>query len=264
MNNKESANELFHFTKKYDSIKSILNDKFKPFFCVEDFSYIYMGSKNQTLAFPMVCFCDIPLDRIAVHRSTYGDYGIGLTKDWGKLNNLNIVNYSFPESLKSSSSRILIDYYLKKCIGLDDDLSRGVKNALNILLTTSKPYEGKKFNKQNRGWAEEIRFYNEREWRYIPLINKLKWSVSLDEFSGNYEAFFKAIEEEQPKIQEQHKLDFTIDDITHIFLKDESEKVKLLKDIRDNYIDAEIEQIEKLICVEQIEETERGKEKLAL
>ena len=98
MPNKESANELFHFTKKYDSIKSILNDKFKPFFCVEDSSYMFEESRNMIIAYPMVCFCDIPLERILVHRGLYGDYGIGLKKEWGIKNLLSIVNYTHNKS----------------------------------------------------------------------------------------------------------------------------------------------------------------------
>lgn len=255
MPNKESANELFHFTNKYDYIKSILNDKFKPFFCVEDISYMYKEGKNMTLAYPMVCFCDIPLKRIAVHRKNYGDYGIGLRKEWGIRNLFTIVNYSFPESLKSVSLRLLIDYYSEMDENINEELRSKFKNSLNLLLMTSKPYEGKAFNKADRTWSEnKVRFYNEREWRYIPRVDKLSWSFALDEFSGNYDDFYKAFEEEQPKIQEQYNLNFTVDDITHIFLNDESEKKKILKDISSNYSVEELKKIESLICVNKVRE----------
>lgn len=254
MPNKESANELFHFTNKYDSIKSILNDKFKPFFCVEDISYMYEKKSNMIFAYPMVCFCDIPLGRIALHKYNYGDYGVGLTKDWGIKNNFTIVNYSFPESLKSVSFRLLVNYYSEKCIGLNHEDSSKFKNSLNLLLMTSKPYEGKVFYKTNRSWSEnKIRFYNEREWRFIPLVDGLNWSFALDQFSGDCDAFFNAIEEEQQKIQKRYKLDFTVDDITHVFLKDDSEKEKLLNDISTSYNVKELKKIEKLICINKVE-----------
>ena len=252
MNNEESANELFHFTKKYDSIKSIMIDKFKPFYCVEDFSYMYEEKRNQTLAYPMVCFCDIPFKRIAVHKCNYGYYGIGLTKRWEGVVNLNIVNYSFIESTKSASYRILIDYYLEKCDGLNDDLTQGIKNALSILLMTTKPYEGRTFDKDKGKWSERnIRFYNEREWRYLPLADKLSWSISLDEFAGDKKAFYEKIEKEQPEIQKQYPLKFTVDDITHIFLKYRSEKEKFLNDIRNSYSEADLNRIEEMIYIEE-------------
>lgn len=254
MPNKESANELFHFTNKYDYIKSILNDKFKPFFCVEDISYMYEEGRNMTLAYPMVCFCDIPLERIAVHRENYGKYGIGLKKEWGMENELSIVNYSHNRSIKSSANRILVDYNERKCRGLMDDLSHNFRIAFSILLMVTKPYEGRVFNKVDGTWSEsKVRFYNEREWRFIPLIDSLRWYLALDEFSGSYDDFYKAFKEEEPKIQEKYNLNFTVDDITHIFLKDRSEKEKLLNDIRGNYNDADLEQIEKLIYIEKDE-----------
>ena len=250
MSEKESANELFHFTKEYDSITSIMNKKFKPFFCVEDVSHIYDERKNITFAFPIVSFCDIPIERISTHKTNYGDYGIGLTKEWGIKNNLTIVNYSFYESLKSVSFRILIDYAAKKCTDLNDELSRSFRNAFNILIMTSKPYEGKKFDKLNKRWStENIRFYNEREWRFLPLVDQLNWSLSPSDFSGNYDDFFEAIEIEQPKIQAKYGLDFTVSDIRYIFLKDKNETKKFLNDISANYCKTELKEIENLTYI---------------
>lgn len=252
MPNKESANELFHFTDKYNSIKSILNDKFKPFFCIEDISYMYEEKRNMIFAYPMVCFCDIPLERIVVHRENYGNYGIGLKKEWGIKNHFTIVSYSFPESLKSVSFRLLIDYYSEMSENLNEELRFKFKNSLNLQLMTSKPYKGKAFNKADRTWSEnKVRFYNEREWRFIPLVNGLSWSFTLNEFSSNYEALFEAIAEEQTKIQEKYKLDFTVDDITHIFLRDRKEKQKLINDIRGSYSDKELKQIEYRIFLDE-------------
>lgn len=259
MPNKESANELFHFTKKYDNIKSILNDKFKPFFCVEDISYMQKEGGNMTLAYPMVCFCDIPLERIAVHRKNYGHYGIGLRKEWGKNNGFSIVSYSFPESDKSSAYRVLVDYYIERCTDFNDDSNKHFRNAFSIILMTTKPYEGKTFNKVDKRWSDKnVRLYNEREWRYIPLVDKLSWSFSLEECSDNYDSFFESIKDEQSRIQDQHKLDFTVDDITHIFLKSENQKRKLLKDISSNYSVKELRKIEKLICVNKVTKSNNG------
>lgn len=248
MRNSESANELFHFTEKYSSILSIMNEKFKPFFCVEDISFLYNDHRNTTFAFPITSFCDIPIDRISMHKENYGNYGIGLRKEWGIKNHLSIVNYSFDKSIKSASYRILTDYYSNKCTDLSDKFNSNFRKAFSILIMTSKPYEGKKFDKKIRKWTDKIiRFYDEREWRYLPLVDNLKWSLSPDDFSGDYDAFFKAIEDEQPKIQRQYTLNFNVADLKYIFLKDESEKKMFLNDISLSYNDSELEIIENLI-----------------
>jgi len=250
MNNKESADELFHFTKEYRSIISIMNNKFKPFFCIEDLSFMYKKDKNMTLALPIVCFCDIPLERISIHKKKYGNYGIGLTKEWGMKNSLNIVNYSFPESYKSSSYRILIDSYDEFKTDLNGENLDAFSNAFNILLMTSKPYEGKIFDKMNKKWLDsKVRFYNEREWRYLPLVDKLNWSISLEEHKGKYCDFFDAIEKEQPKIQDEYTLKFTVDDIKYIFLTDNSEIEKFIKDISGIYGVTELQKIRNLIRI---------------
>ena len=254
MNSKESAEQLFHFTGEYKNIVSIMNNKFKPFFCVEDLSFMYDISKNVIFAFPMVCFCDIPLKRNSVHKANYGEYGIGLTKEWGIRNNLNIVNYSFKESFKSTSYRVLVNYYIEKCKDLKEDLNHNFRNAFSILLMTSKPYEGKKFDKTERKWKDiNVRFYDEREWRFLPIVDKLKWSISLKDFSGDYEAFLNAIEKEQTKIQAKYTLDFTVNDINYIFLKNRSEKEIFLNDISDNYNETDLKRIQSLIYFKKMQ-----------
>ena len=78
-----SSNTLFHFTKDLDTIKNILSDGlFWPIYCIEyDKGPNVDGTFN---AFPMVCFCDIPLSQISEHLLDYGKYGIGINKQWGK------------------------------------------------------------------------------------------------------------------------------------------------------------------------------------
>ena len=76
------SDNLFHFTKTLDILKSILKNRIYPRFCLEDIEWCGL-SPDKFLAFPMSCFCDIPLSRLSEHTDFYGNYGIGLTKDWG-------------------------------------------------------------------------------------------------------------------------------------------------------------------------------------
>ena len=248
---KESADHLFHFTSKYENIVSILNEKFKPFFCIEDLSFMYDKSRNMTFALPMVCFCDIPLERHKPHKEKYGGYGIGLKKKWGINKSLNLVNYSYNLSYRSSSFRILTDLHTEIKSTKNNDWITKFSNSFNILLMTTKPYEGQKFDNISKQWSKEIyRFYDEREWRYLPLADREDWSYCLEDYNGNYEIFFEEIKNGQQKLQANHKLDFCIDDIEFIFLKTKDEKKRLLNDISENYAVLEQNKIERLIQIE--------------
>ncbi|HGF3751173.1 TPA: abortive infection system antitoxin AbiGi family protein, partial [Vibrio parahaemolyticus] len=88
---KPKSQTLFHFTKNLDFVKNILTDGFWPRYCLEDFSW-YIHNIDY-IAFPMVCFCDIPLSRIKEHVGFYGEYGVGVTKEWAIANRLNPVSY---------------------------------------------------------------------------------------------------------------------------------------------------------------------------
>ena len=90
-------NTLFHFTKKLTNLQSILQNGLRFSYCFEEF-----GDGNG-IALPMVCFCDIPLLRTPQHRKRYGNYMIGLTKDFFRQDTtfkLNPVMYRYSSLVK--------------------------------------------------------------------------------------------------------------------------------------------------------------------
>lgn len=90
---KPKSDNLFHFTKSIDILELILVGGFKPRYCLEDVAWQGIDTE-EFIAFPMTCFCDIPLSRISEHTDFYGQYGLGMSKDWGAKNNLDPVLYS--------------------------------------------------------------------------------------------------------------------------------------------------------------------------
>ena len=66
---------LFHFTRKQNSLLSILKDGLKFSYCSEKMT------DGLSLGIPMVSFCDIPLLSCGEHRSKYGLYAIGFSKN---------------------------------------------------------------------------------------------------------------------------------------------------------------------------------------
>jgi hypothetical protein len=165
-----SSDTLFHFTNSIQNIVNILSQEFRPNFSLEDFSPLEPTEKFKR-AIPMVSFCDIPLSQTSVHVEVYGYYAIGLSKSWGQRNGVTPVLYAYPgsplaKSIHSSFMWISPGAFdtisdpniQKKCFALWDNLFR--------VICYVKPYEGP-FYKNGRHF-ERLRFYNEREWRFIP------------------------------------------------------------------------------------------------
>lgn len=93
--NNSNTSSLFHYTKKVGDLKLILENGLKPNYCKEDFSKII---DMQVIGIPMICFCDIPISRASTFRqgkddTGYGNYALGLTKEWGIMNNINPILY---------------------------------------------------------------------------------------------------------------------------------------------------------------------------
>lgn len=67
---KPKSETLFRFIKEMKFLKDILRGKaFLPRYCMEDLAWrgpLPDGSSSD-LAYPMTCFCDIPLSRISDH-----------------------------------------------------------------------------------------------------------------------------------------------------------------------------------------------------
>ncbi|MFC2066787.1 abortive infection system antitoxin AbiGi family protein [Chloroflexota bacterium] len=89
-----SPDTLFQFTHSLNNLLGILNNTFYPRYCYDEFDLV--DNDAQTFledAIPMVCFCDIPLSLLMNRINTYGNYGLGMTKEWGLRKGLNPVRY---------------------------------------------------------------------------------------------------------------------------------------------------------------------------
>jgi len=135
-----SSNTLFHFTRSLDNLKSILSAGLKISYVPEELPGI-----EQLYFAPMVCFCDIPLGQIKTHLQHYGDYGIGIHKNICKKVRINPVFYMRNKTMLES-------------------LFPG--NKINhVAISHVKRYRGRGFC--GGKVAERLKFYDEREWRYV-------------------------------------------------------------------------------------------------
>jgi hypothetical protein len=245
-----SSNALFHFTSKAEYLIGILTDNFMPRYCFEE---VLLTEDNEgkklCCAIPMVCFCDISLGQINNHIKTYGSYGIGMTKQWGIKNQLNPLIYinqgsTLAESFNKMAKHISEDEFDN--IFIDDEFA-----TLSKFL---KPYTGD--FERNGKIIKNVKFYNEREWRFIPDLDNDK-KVSKFMVPNDYNNSVK-LAQENKKLQ-KFKLEFTPDDIKYIFVKDESEihpMIEALREIKGGKFDGKTIDLltSKILTTKQLEE----------
>ncbi|PWB20656.1 abortive infection system antitoxin AbiGi family protein [Flavobacterium sp. HTF] len=249
-----STNSIIHYTKTLKNLFGILENGFSLKYCKEEFHF----GQTQTLkyAYPMVCFCDIPLSEVKNHLDSYGHYGIGLSKEWAVKKMLNPVLYLEKESALTKS-------ILQQALRIADNRIQVAKNPSlekidevwrqELMTTTSymKNYEGNLIVKGKE--YSNYRFYNEREWRYVPTkeeLGKNKRAVQIELYEKDKNSYNKELQ--------KVKLDFDLStDISYIIVKSKEDIHKVLEFIsikfKKKLLAAEIEILmTKIITTNQI------------
>lgn len=213
-----SSNTLLHFTRDREALYGILQHGFKVKHCCESFR---LHGRDVELHVPMVSFCDIPFSQIKDHTGKYGAYGIGLSKDWALSNRLNPVVYLQAKShlAESYEGLVKILHEHEKAGDVDRIPRRMAKDIARYI----KNYEGKL--KIGETLIDKYRFSDEREWRYVPP------------FSEDYEMMytsrtFASKGKEAANLSVSHlRLNFKLDDIKYIIIKDDDEISNLVSHI---------------------------------
>ncbi len=211
-----SANTLFHFTS-IERLSGILRKG--GFYCQysdEHFENILpINSQHRFSYIPMTSFCDLTIMQLSndsVHRKSFGEFGIGLKKEWGITNGVSPVMYVHRRSQQTRRLHRLIKE-IKDFRKLDDVFSSisEIEDELVDSFKYIKPYrgywhKGKKVNKA-------LTYYNEREWRYCPLLSE--HNVLSANISEN-----KGIKEKLNIDLKKKLLHFKPEEIKFIILKD--------------------------------------------
>jgi hypothetical protein len=245
-----SANTLFHFTDSFDNLAGIFSHCFYPRYCLEDQSYLVAEHLPQYVAIPMVCFCDVPLSQVNYHTETYGYYCIGLSKEWGQEKGINPIMYALP---KSYSTRLL-----KECFGslypLNPDLlhykgeqgdlaAQNVATMLYSFFTFLKPYEGEVW-KNDQEIKSRVKFYDEREWRYVPALDRLNQLGLIPVMSHEQYKDEKIRNHGNRVLEQSFRLDFSARDVKYIIVREEKEVLKIagkIKALGSRYSQEDIE-----------------------
>jgi hypothetical protein len=230
-----SSDSLFHFVRKREWLLEILERKaFQARFVYED-----LPALKQKLGIPMKCFSDIPLGVIKKHMSVYGKYGIGVTKNFAKGCSLSPILYIHDKS--DTLNRYLANIKSFKTL-----------NSQNSLIPYFKLEEGYVINTD--GKKVKRRFYDEREWRYVPN------DAELIDFKGFDEDEIRntRLEYENDKLSNnasKYFLPITVGEITYLIVESIKDVLPLIKAIKSLNIHADISDvlISKIITAKQIE-----------
>ena len=219
------SNTLFHFTKSIETLKHILRSGFWPRYCLEDVAW-FGSDKYNYVAYPMVCFCDIPLSRIGDHVEFYGRFGIGLTRSWAVANGLNPVFYVAGGNVLSAFREI--NNHSNKHV---EEIQRGAARVpMRYLLAYTKPDHGGMMIKGER--VEKL-FYQESEWRYVPKHTDIEAFLIKSQFEN------ETLREDANKQTKNHCLiKFEHNDIRYIFVESDRDIPEVV-----NCIQAEFQQI---------------------
>ncbi|TOE80703.1 abortive infection system antitoxin AbiGi family protein [Vibrio parahaemolyticus] len=219
---KPKSHTLFHFTKSRDTLKLILKNGFWPRYCLEDVEWMKVGN-TKFAAFPMVCFCDIPLSRVDEHVKFYGEFGIGLTKEWAVKNGLSPIQYVSSNSDVPSAYQKLINV-----LSSNTDTKSGW-DYLRYLTSYCKPIEG---NMVIDGKIVEKEFIQESEWRFIASNNEgMAEFLSHSNFDNE-----ELLSEANQKTLQNNQLKFNANDIKYIFVKQDSDIPDII-----NFIQSELD-----------------------
>ncbi|HHK5989882.1 TPA: abortive infection system antitoxin AbiGi family protein [Neisseria subflava] len=235
------SNSLFHFTPKEEYLLDILENGFWPRYCSEDIewlipkdfknelekqeednlfiSFIKNLIKNNisSIAYPMSCFCDIPLSKITAHTDFYGGFGLGMTKEWGIRKGLNPIFYLSDNSIIPN----LIQSFLLKTVPIDFWKSiqseKTNQNTIIQLMKFLKPLSGKmKVN----GKEVTKNFDEECEWRYAPASDENNLFPNfLPNFLANNN---EELQDSNIVTKKVASLNFEPSDIKYIFVPEDS------------------------------------------
>lgn len=229
-----SSNTLFHFTNEFKYLRLSIEEGLWPRYCIEKKWH------GKDIAIPMLCFCDIPLSQVKEHIGGYGCYGIGVTKEFARNNKITPVTYLHQGSLLYNK----LDYYISK-------FQTPSTNHKEMEFEEMMLYYIKKVSGYNKNSELKRKFYDEREWRYIPSITDNTHLVIL---TGKYDEVL--IKNEMSKLTASCKLKLTPEDIKYIIVKEQSEIREVMGLLNRTYSNLKYyEQLySKILTVRQIKE----------
>jgi hypothetical protein len=218
-----STNSIIHYTDTLEKLSAILCEGLAIKYCAER---LQIDTDIKSLAaHPMISFCDIPLSNSYKHFNAYGNYGIGLSKEWANRMGVNPVLYID----KGSSIGRTLGTFIKERRSAKSNLSESQKDEILRIKCFAKNYSGPL--KRKLVDERNYRFYDEREWRLVPESHELdgaKFSITLSNYKDNKEKYNRQI---------QHlRFEFKPEEISYIIVNNTAEIPQIIRLLRAEYM----------------------------
>lgn len=226
-----STATINHFTN-LKSLCSILKSKyFEPRYCLENINHINWGKllglepdvvgDLPQMAYPMVCFTDLPRDKWSIHKQKYGNCVITMAEEWKIRSMLVPVIYLVRDNFVSNN-------LLPRCLRLailycQEHQDDGAKNFINMLLPYFKLYAD-----------GNNRYYDEREWRYFPWdsMNGISMCLLKNDFDDEET---RALRKKELLEKKDSVLRFEYNDIVCIEVPDMKAKDKITSILSESF-----------------------------
>jgi hypothetical protein len=197
-----SSTTLFNFT---DTFERLVGNIEKGIYCGDIYEKLPKFGSPTGYIVPMVCFCDIPLGIIKEHLDWYGNYALGIKREYARQYKVNPVWYIHKDN------PVILKMFKSKD---KKELSE------SPLLPFLKQFLG--YQKDLEGNERPKKFYDEREWRYIPQdeLYQAKLLVNTPYNEGEKLA-------QDKKDKRETRMNIELDRIEYIIINKEEEKEKL-------------------------------------
>jgi hypothetical protein len=198
---------LFHYTPEIKWLRDILTNGLWPRYCVEDFNWL-LGDFT-CMAFPVVCFCDIPIPATSAHREKYGEYAIAIPKDLAGAYDINPVWYIQQGSSIEKHLQTQVEHPVRVTL---DTIPGQIKPILPFLKSAIGSQPDRQATRP--GTMEILPFEEELEWRHSPQALVQSWKFGYTR---------KILQESDHQSSLGHRLVIKHDDIDSIWVPKESE-----------------------------------------
>lgn len=159
-----SSNILWHQTSKNGLLNIIKQKNFRYSYSLES---IKTSDRTEPfeVAFPMISFCDFAIEDIGNYITRYGNYTIGLSREWGFSKGINPVWYC------NENTKVL-----HKILSRANNHCKEMK-LIYELLSHVKNYNGELLKRK----FKDYRFYDEREMRFTLEYDYI-WNLGFEPF----------------------------------------------------------------------------------
>jgi len=247
-----STDNLYHYTNKFKWIISILEEGFKFNKCEEKLPLT--GFSSSIFSHPeivkhlihpeVVCFCDIPFSLVSDHINKYGEYCIGLTKDWGMKNGITPIRYVHFDTPDLKDEKF---YLLKASAENYYRFNNSMLQMVNQMLIDSGDFEGlseKDYQSLPKKWEKIIsqmdcEYHNMITFTQLYLGNMRIYEDEWPDRVTGKKELHRFYDEREWRALKTHKdqtrLIFKWDDIVEIIISNKSEQKKLTEVLINNY-----------------------------